>query len=39
MLIINRTVDSKSAVAAPEGRLDTITAPELEGSLKEILPG
>jgi len=38
MLTINKTVESGKAVLAPEGRLDTVTAPELEKEVKAILP-
>ena len=39
MLTINKTVENGKAVFAPEGRLDTVTAPELESAVKEVLPG
>ena len=39
MLNINVTNENGAAVLAPEGRLDTVTAPELEAAVKEILPG
>ena len=39
MLNVNKTVENGKAVIVPEGRLDTVTAPQLEGELKEILPG
>ena len=39
MLSINKTVEDKKAVLSPEGRLDTITAPELESVIKETVPG
>ena len=39
MLNINKTVEGGSALVALEGRLDTITAPELEEALKEMLDG
>lgn len=38
MMNIQKNVNNGSAAFSLEGRLDTITAPELEGSLKEILP-
>ena len=38
MLKINKTQNGKSAVFAIEGRLDTITSPELESAIKEVLP-
>ena len=39
MLTINKTIENGSAVFALEGRLDTVTAPELEKELKESLDG
>ena len=39
MLNIQKTVENESAVFALEGRLDTVTAPELEQSLQETMPG
>ena len=39
MLNINKTVENGSALFALEGRLDTVTAPELEAALKETLDG
>ena len=39
MLNISKTVENGKAVIAPEGRLDTVTAPELERVIKETLPG
>ena len=39
MLTVNKTVENGSAVLALEGRLDTVTAPDLESAVKEILPG
>ena len=39
MLKINKTAENGKATLALEGRLDTVTAPELESALKEILPG
>ena len=38
-LNIKKTVKDGNAVIAPEGRLDTITAPELEAAIKKTLPG
>ncbi len=37
MLNINKTIENGKAVFALEGRLDTVTAPELEKELKESL--
>ena len=39
MLNIQKTIKDGTAAVALEGRLDTITAPDLEGAIKEILPG
>jgi len=39
MLNINKTVENGKAVFALEGRLDTVTAPELEQALRESLDG
>jgi len=39
MLTIQRTIENGSALLALEGRLDTITAPDLENTLKETLDG
>ena len=36
MLNINKTVENQSAVVALEGRLDTVTAPELEKELQAL---
>ncbi|MBR7033833.1 MAG: STAS domain-containing protein [Clostridia bacterium] len=38
-MTINKTVENGKAIIAPEGHIDTLTAPELEGVIKEILPG
>ena len=38
MLKIDKTVDNGKTKVALEGRLDTVTAPELEAALKEVLP-
>lgn len=37
-MTISKQQTGKSAVLALEGRLDTVTAPELEKELQEILP-
>ena len=37
MLNINKSIDGGKAVFCLEGRLDTVTSPELEASLKESL--
>ena len=39
MLNINKTIENGSAVYALEGRLDTVTAPDLENDLKDSLEG
>ena len=39
MLNINKKVENGRALVSPEGRLDTVTAPEMENAIKEILPG
>lgn len=39
MLNITKTTADETLILALEGRLDTITAPELEKELKELLPG
>ncbi|MBQ9468913.1 MAG: STAS domain-containing protein [Clostridia bacterium] len=38
-MVINKEVENGRAVIAPEGRLDTVTAPELERVVKDCLPG
>ena len=38
MLNIQKTVENNAASLSLEGRLDTVTAPELEKVLQEILP-
>jgi anti-sigma B factor antagonist len=38
MLKIDRKVENGTAVIAPEGRLDTVTAPEMEAAVRDILP-
>lgn len=39
MLNINKTIENAAAVFNLEGRLDTVTAPELEKELKASLDG
>lgn len=39
MLQITKNIENGKAVIAPEGRLDTVTAPELESTIREALPG
>ena len=39
MLTINKTVENGKAIISPEGRLDSVTAPEMENAVKEVLPG
>lgn len=36
-MVINRTVNGKKLVIAVEGRLDTVTAPELEAEFSQSL--
>jgi anti-sigma B factor antagonist len=38
-MTIQKTRNGNTLTIAPEGRLDTMTAPELEGLLKESLEG
>ncbi len=38
MLNINKKIDGDKAVVELEGRLDTVTSPELENELKDVLP-
>ena len=37
MLTINKTIENGKAILTPAGRLDTVTAPEMEGVIKELL--
>lgn len=37
-MTINKQIEGQEAVVALEGRLDTVTAPDLEKELQEILP-
>ena len=39
MLTINKKIENEKAVLAPVGRIDTVTAPELEKTIKETVPG
>ena len=39
MLTINKTVENGKAILEMQGRLDTVTAPQAESAVKEILPG
>ena len=39
MLNIEKTITGGKALYKLEGRLDTVTAPKLEQSLQELLPG
>ena len=39
MLNINKTIENGKAVFSLEGRLDTVTAPELEQELEAAFPG
>ena len=38
MLDVKKTIENEKACFELEGRLDTVTAPELEEQLKEVLP-
>ncbi|MBR7091904.1 MAG: STAS domain-containing protein [Clostridia bacterium] len=38
-MIINKTLNGSALILAPEGRLDTTTAPELEAVLRDSLAG
>ena len=38
MLTITKTIENQKVILKPQGRLDTITAPELESAIREILP-
>ena len=37
MLTIKKTIENGKAVLAPEGRLDTVTAPKMEAEIKAVL--
>ena len=37
MLTINKTIENGKAILTPAGRLDTVTAPEMEGVIKGLL--
>lgn len=39
MLNINKTIENNKATFALEGRMDTVTAPELEKEIQAVLPG
>ena len=39
MLNISKKIENENTIIALEGRLDTVTAPELEKELKDILEG
>lgn len=39
MLTISKTIENGKAILTPEGRLDTVTAPEMERTVQETLPG
>ncbi len=38
MFSINKTIEGKKAIVALSGRLDTVTAPETETAVKELIP-
>ncbi len=39
MLNINKSSENGKAVLSLSGRLDTVTAPEMEATVKEVIPG
>ena len=39
MFTVSKTIENGKAVLLPEGRLDTVTAPEMEAVIREVLPG
>ena len=39
MLTVNKTKENGKAIILLQGRLDTVTAPEMENAIKEVLPG
>lgn len=39
MLNINKKIENGKVVFTPEGRLDTVTAPQMDSAVKEVLPG
>ncbi len=39
MLEVSRTIENRKAVLAPAGRLDTVTAPQLEEELRASIGG
>ena len=39
MLNIEKTIEKEAGLLTLEGRLDTVSAPELEQVIKEMLPG
>ena len=39
MLDIRKSVENDSATVCASGRIDTVTAPDFEKAIKEILPG
>ena len=39
MLNIEKTLENGKAVIKLAGRLDTVTAPELEAAIKDVIPG
>ncbi len=38
MLTIKKTIEGSKAVLRPGGRLDTVTAPELDTAIAEVIP-
>lgn len=39
MLTVNKTKENGKAIILLQGRLDTVTAPEMENAIKDVLPG
>lgn len=39
MFTVSKTIENGKAVLSPEGRMDTVTAPEMEAVIREVLPG
>lgn len=39
MMTIQKTIQNQTLTVMPEGRLDTVTAPQLEGELRSSLGG
>lgn len=37
-MTVNHTLENDTLTVSPQGRLDTLTAPEFEAAVKELLP-